>query len=77
MILRSRDDDAVLVAGPPGAGKSTLLARVAVPADARTLDTDPRRARWTRVLAPLPHARRPVPGHPRHPRALPDPLRAR
>jgi len=69
MILRSRDDDAVLVAGPPGAGKSTLLARVAVPADARTLDTDPRRARWTRVLAPCPTPGGPCRGPSPPPRA--------
>lgn len=47
---------AILVAGIPGAGKSTLLARAATAsATTTTLDTDPRRERWSRHLGPIPY----------------------
>jgi predicted kinase len=44
----------LVVAGVPGAGKTTLLSRLDAPGSL-ILDPEPIRARWQRLLAPLPY----------------------
>jgi hypothetical protein len=53
-VLRLAPAALLVVAGVPGAGKTTLLSRVDAPGSL-VLDPEPVRARWQRLLAPLPY----------------------
>jgi AAA domain len=53
-VLRLPRAALLVVAGVPGAGKTTLLARVDAPG-AAILDPEPFRARYWRLLGPLPY----------------------
>jgi hypothetical protein len=53
-VLRLPGAALLVVAGVPGAGKTTLLARVDAPG-ATVLDPEPFRARYRRLLGPLPY----------------------
>jgi predicted kinase len=53
-LLRLPAAALLVVAGVPGAGKTTLLSRLDAPGSL-VLDPEPIRARWQRLLAPLPY----------------------
>jgi AAA domain len=53
-LLRLPPAALLVVAGVPGAGKTTLLSRLDTPGSL-VLDPEPIRARWQRLLAPLPY----------------------
>jgi|SRR5215218_9310353 len=53
-LLRLPAAALLVVAGVPGAGKTTLLSRLDAPGSL-ILDPEPIRARWQRLLAPLPY----------------------
>jgi AAA domain-containing protein len=53
-VLRLPPAALLVVAGVPGAGKTTLLARVDAPGSL-VLDPEPLRARYSRLLGPLPY----------------------
>ena len=53
-VLRLPPAALLVVAGVPGAGKTTLLSRVDAPGSL-VLDPEPIRARFQRLLGPLPY----------------------